>query len=214
MHPHSLRLSGALLGLACALHTPLSAATPDPDSLAPTSAAAGSKTKPTPKPGQAGFDRWVALTDARELTFQGKEQAAVERLRQAVDTRPGQPVADVQLAELIAQVAALARNENDGPEAAKLAALAIGLAEHRTAGWPIRDRVRAATISGDLAEQFLADQPRALKAYKEVLQLEPANRSANAHVTRLEAEQKRPQQREKERLKLLANAPKPTPAKK
>jgi hypothetical protein len=188
MHSHSLRLSGALLGLACALHTPLSAAT----------------ATDTPKVVVLNdlAARRLAIAEARDATLDGKFDQAVIRLQRLVVIRPGRPPADLQLAELVTEVAVIAQNESDLKGAKKLASMAAQLADRRTPAWPKADRVHAARLSAQVSQYLLGDNNRALKAYNEASQLDPQDKVVQRELARVKQELALPQQKMKEQQHL------------
>jgi hypothetical protein len=202
----SLRSALFALALTAGYSQPsLSGVSPAPANnglIAPTSA------KPSMPVGRnaAPAEHVLAIVEARDLTRDKKYADAVDRLKAIVKSTPGGPHADLQHALLVAQVSAIAGNENDGATAAALARTAYDLANKRNSNWSIRDRVQAALLCGDLADRYLRDKPGAKRAYAEVLQLQPDNKIAATLHDRVAAELDQPRRQQVEKTKLQLDA--------
>lgn len=183
MITHHLRIIALIVSFAGALHAQPSSDRQPPLPSTPSAAPAETKEQPGNK---ALIDRWAIVTEARERCMEGKYASAVAHLEKAVHHRKDAAPRDLQLAQLVAEVALLARNESDAKTAKAMTLRAVELADRRSPSWKTGERAQAALLAGQLSENFLRDQVRAKEAYEEVLQLDPKHKHAQAALSRLQ----------------------------
>jgi hypothetical protein len=150
--------------------------------------------------------RWSVLVTAQDLAATGRDAEAVSQLEAHVlKSSAGRALApDLELARLLVQVAALARNEGDIKTSLRVAERACRIAESSNAAWSPRERAQAAQLGGEVAERLLSQPKRAAALYRLALAADPANAAAASALRRLTAQEGISERKRRERQQLAA----------